>query len=156
MENNYSIEIDKIDYSINLEKQDYIIEIDNPPDIEINLNKQGPPGVPGNGIASIEIIEETEEYTVYRINYTDPDMEPYDYTVYNGRNLEPSEEYVFEQAISSSEWVIQHNLNCHPSITVVDLYGSVVDGDWEYVDSNNIILHFTAPFGGTAYLNYTR
>jgi hypothetical protein len=70
--------------------------------------------------------------------------------------LEPSEEYVFEQVIPSSEWVIQHNLNAHPSITVVDEYGSVVDGDWKYIDSNKVILYFSAPFNGTAYLNYTR
>lgn len=156
MENNYSIEIDNINYSIDINKDEYILEIKKEPDIAIELNKQGPPGSSGNGIDHIEVIEETHLYTKYRIVYTDQNVGHYDYIVYNGIDLEPAQEYIYEQAEPSNEWVIEHNLNTHPSITVVDDSGNVVDGDWNYRDSNTIVLNFTAPFSGVAYLNYTR
>ena len=227
MENNYSIEINEIDYSINLEKQDYIVEINNPPDIEVQLNEQGPPGPPGNGISYVELVGSEGQSSTYRIHFTNGGT--YDYIVYNGSgtlqwlsikeedwvqeggkykyvysgayaivdafkgeftnlhkvdvdinvvsgvcsiySLEPfnghilcsstsepipAQEYVFEQVEPSSEWVINHELNTHPVITVIDSSGNVVDGDWNYMDRNTVILSFTAPFSGVAYLNYTR
>lgn len=61
--------------------------------------------------------------------------------------------YVYTQASPSSDWTIQHNLGKYPSITVEDSAGSDVIGDWEYVDVNNVILHFAGGFSGKAYLN---
>ena len=163
VDKDYNIDINSEDkFEINIEDTAYTLEINPTDTFEIQLNEQGPQGDrglkgdTGNGIANIEIVEETEEYTKYRINYTDPDIEPYDYTVYNGRNLEPAEEYIYEQVEPSNTWTIEHNLNTHPSITVVDSSGDVVDGDWNYRDNNTVILNFTAPFSGVAYLNYTR
>lgn len=64
-----------------------------------------------------------------------------------------SSTFVFTQSVAAADWVIAHNLNKFPSITVVDSAGTWVRGGAEYVDSNTIILHFSAPFSGTAYLN---
>jgi hypothetical protein len=61
--------------------------------------------------------------------------------------------YVYKQASAASVWPIEHDLNEYPSVTVVDSAGSVVVGAITYVDSNNIVLNFSAPFAGTAYLN---
>ena len=61
--------------------------------------------------------------------------------------------YVFEQAIPSATWEIQHNLNKHPSVTVVDSGGDQVLTDVNYVNANKIILQFSAAFSGKAYLN---
>lgn len=61
--------------------------------------------------------------------------------------------YIYEQAIASSVWNIQHNLGRYPSITVVDSAGDVVMCDPKYIDENNVRLEFTAEFGGKAYLN---
>lgn len=72
------------DYSININTNEYTIEIDKEPDIIIELNEQGPPGSSGNGIDHIEVIEETQSYTKYRIIYTDQEEGYYDYIVYNG------------------------------------------------------------------------
>ena len=67
-----------------------------------------------------------------------------------------AQEYVYEQAEPSSEWTINHNLNTHPTVIIVDSSGNVVDGDINYANRNTVVLNFTAPFSGVAYLNYTR
>lgn len=59
----------------------------------------------------------------------------------------------FVQSIPAAEWVIQHNLNRFPSVTVVDSAGSVVEGIEEYVSADEIRLSFAAAFAGNAYLN---
>lgn len=64
-----------------------------------------------------------------------------------------SKTYVFEQAIPASTWIITHNLNKYPSITVIDSAGDQVFANANYVNANQIILEFSAEFGGTAYLN---
>lgn len=84
MENDYTIEIDNINYSIDINKNKYTLEVNKEPDIAIELNKQGPPGSSGNGIDNIEVIEETQSYTKYRVVYTDQEAGYYDYIVYNG------------------------------------------------------------------------
>lgn len=61
--------------------------------------------------------------------------------------------FIFNQGISSAVWIINHNLDCFPSVTVVDSANTTVVGDIAYNDSNSITLTFAAPFSGTAYLN---
>lgn len=61
--------------------------------------------------------------------------------------------YVHVQGIASSVWIIPHNMNKYPSVSVVDSGGSIVEGDVTYNDINNLTITFTAPFGGRAYLN---
>lgn len=57
------------------------------------------------------------------------------------------------QGAAATVWNINHNLNCRPSITVVDSVGTVVIGQVEYLDDSNVRLTFSAAFGGEAYLN---
>ena len=64
-----------------------------------------------------------------------------------------SKTFVFEQAIASDEWVIVHNLNKRPSITVVDTADNIVEGAEEYIDDNTIKVTFNGSFKGKAYLN---
>lgn len=61
--------------------------------------------------------------------------------------------YVFTQATASDTWEIKHNLYKYPSVSIVDTGGNIVCGDIEYIDINNCICHFSAPFSGKAYLN---
>jgi hypothetical protein len=61
--------------------------------------------------------------------------------------------YVHDQAISSTTWTIQHNLNRFVSVMVVDSSDRVVEGAITYVDSNSIQISFNAAFTGQAYLN---
>lgn len=61
--------------------------------------------------------------------------------------------YVHKQVIASNTWEITHNLYKYPSVSVVDTGGNVVVGDVEYTNLNTLVIKFTAPFSGTAYLN---
>ena len=63
------------------------------------------------------------------------------------------ETHIFDQAVSSNIWKINHNLGRYPSVTVVDSAGTEVIGDVQYIDTNNIIIEFTSEFSGKAYLN---
>ena len=61
--------------------------------------------------------------------------------------------FVFEFDASQSEWIINHNLNKKPTVTVVDSADTVMTCAKEYIDMNNVKIIFNAPFKGTAYLN---
>lgn len=61
--------------------------------------------------------------------------------------------YVFTQSTASDTWEIIHGLNKYPSINVFDSAGTMVQGDYEYVSTDKVILHFSAPFSGKATLN---
>lgn len=61
--------------------------------------------------------------------------------------------YVHNQGVPSDEWLIAHNLNKFPSVTVIDSDGNNIVGMVEYINANNIRLEFSAGFKGEAYLN---
>ena len=61
--------------------------------------------------------------------------------------------FVFTQGVPATTWNIQHNLGKFPSITVIDTADTVVTGQYEYIDNNNVTLTFSAGFAGKAYLN---
>lgn len=61
--------------------------------------------------------------------------------------------YVFTQNTSSARWEISHGMNKYPAVSVVDSAGTEVVGDVQYIDQNNVVIVFAAPFSGKAYLN---
>mgnify|MGYP001237312430 CR=1 FL=1 len=61
--------------------------------------------------------------------------------------------FTYTQAAPATTWVINHNLAKFPSITVVDSANTVVIGQYDYTDANNVTLTFSAGFAGNAYLN---
>jgi hypothetical protein len=61
--------------------------------------------------------------------------------------------YRHEQAAPATTWEIAHNLGKSPSIRVIDSSGQDVEGDYEDIDLNNVVLYFSAPFSGVAVLN---
>ena len=61
--------------------------------------------------------------------------------------------FIFTQGVPATTWNIQHNLGKFPSITVIDTADTVVTGQYEYIDNNNVTLTFSAGFAGKAYLN---
>lgn len=61
--------------------------------------------------------------------------------------------YTHLQGVSNSTWDIQHNLNFYPNVTVVDSAGTIVEGEIDYTDLNNIRLTFSDSFSGKAYLS---
>ena len=66
--------------------------------------------------------------------------------------------YVHTQSSISHTWVITHNLNKHPSVTVVDTGDTVVVGTIDYNSNNKLTITFfsgddTLQVEGKAYLN---
>lgn len=64
-----------------------------------------------------------------------------------------SDSFVFNQGTPSNSWTITHMLGKYPSVTIIDSADRVVIGEVQYVDSNILIVSFTAGFSGKAYLN---
>ena len=60
--------------------------------------------------------------------------------------------YVHYQTIVSNQWSITHTLQFTPSITVVDLAGNVIEGDYKY-NGNTIVATFSQQIAGTAFLS---
>ena len=75
----------------------------------------------------------------------------------DGTNLEwianQSTTYEYNQGVASDTWVITHNLNKHPSVTVVDSAENVVKGSIYYNSDNQLTITFNGGFKGKAYLN---
>lgn len=61
--------------------------------------------------------------------------------------------YIHHQTSASREWLVRHNLGKHPSVTVVDSASTVVVGDIEYFNTEELIIRFAAEFAGRAFLN---
>jgi hypothetical protein len=59
----------------------------------------------------------------------------------------------FTQSTASTLWTINHNLGKHPSITIVDNTGEVVDGRIQYTNANQVICEFSPALAGKAYIN---
>jgi hypothetical protein len=61
--------------------------------------------------------------------------------------------YVHIQSVPSSVWNVTHGLGFTPNITVVDTAGTVVEGSYNYPNSNTVVLTFIGGFSGRAYLS---
>jgi hypothetical protein len=61
--------------------------------------------------------------------------------------------YVHDQQTSADEWIITHNLNKFPAVTIIDTVDRVVYGEIQYLSANQVKLSFTSNFSGKAYLN---
>ena len=64
-----------------------------------------------------------------------------------------STSYVHNQGEASDTWIVHHNLDKYPSVTVVDSSGSQVIASVEYNDSNSLTIRMSASFKGKAFLN---
>jgi hypothetical protein len=60
----------------------------------------------------------------------------------------------FEQTFvdPSAAWVIVHNLDLFPVVTLHDLYGIQISGDVLMPDRNTVVVTFAVPMSGTARL----
>jgi hypothetical protein len=71
-------------------------------------------------------------------------------------NIDPNAEdknFVYTQAVPSASWTVTHNLNKFPSVSVVDTANTQIFTIAEYIDTNTLILTFSAAFAGKAYMN---
>lgn len=63
------------------------------------------------------------------------------------------ETYIFNQMVPSTAWTITHNKQKYPSVDIVDSAGTVVHGSITYLDENTVLVEFSFPFSGKAYIN---
>ena len=61
--------------------------------------------------------------------------------------------YVHTQGVSSSSWVIHHNLHFYPNVTVQDSAGNIVEGEITYTNSDSLTVSFSTAFSGEAYIS---
>lgn len=74
--------------------------------------------------------------------------------VINPYTLKKATHYTHEQGVASDTWVIEHNLNKKPSVTVVDTADEEQIPDRKkYNNKNTVTLYFLSEFAGKAYLN---
>ena len=53
----------------------------------------------------------------------------------------------------STHWIIIHDLNKLPSVSVIDTSSNEIEGEVRYISNSRVELHFSAAFGSTATLN---
>lgn len=100
------------------------------------------------------IVEISEKSNVFEMQYSAPG--PKGEKGDPGEKGEPGESatsYLHDQQVASNTWLISHNLQRFPSVTVVDSSGNVVYGDVTYVTENEVTINFSGAFSGKAYLN---
>lgn len=61
--------------------------------------------------------------------------------------------YIHDQATPSDTWVIVHNLNRYPSVTVVDSAGTQFAVQVDYNTRNQVTIYMNGATSGKAYLN---
>lgn len=59
----------------------------------------------------------------------------------------------FINGVPSTIWTINHNLGFYPAVTTIENTGDIMEGELEYVDINNVIVHFAYAVDGDAYLS---
>ena len=74
-------------------------------------------------------------------------MLTYDYEDFGDKS------YVYPQDVPAASWVVTHNMNKYPSVSVVDSAGSGVVGEVLYDSLNQVTINFSAPFSGKAFFN---
>ena len=57
------------------------------------------------------------------------------------------------QTEASDEWIIVHNLNKYPAVSIIDSAGDEVEGNVHYDSLNQVTITFIGSFKGTATLN---
>lgn len=61
--------------------------------------------------------------------------------------------YIHNQGLPALVWVITHNLNKFPSVSVVDSAGTLVVGDITQLNQTTLTVGFNFAFSGKAFLN---
>jgi hypothetical protein len=98
--------------------------------------------------------------TVYTLNLTNIggngnlDLNKYyDFATFTISSGVGDKNFVFNQAVASATWTIQHNLNKFPSCTMVLPTGQQGYGDVTFIDENNLTITFAGAESGKAYIN---
>ncbi len=98
--------------------------------------------------------------TVYTLNLTNIggngnlDLNKYyDFATFTISSGVGDKNFVFNQAVASATWTVQHNLDKFPSCTMVLGTGQQGYGDVTFIDENNLTITFASAESGKAYIN---
>jgi hypothetical protein len=61
--------------------------------------------------------------------------------------------FIFTQLAPALIWTINHNLSAFPSVTLVDTLGNTIVAQVQYTNSNQVVVTFSQPVAGSAFLN---
>lgn len=67
--------------------------------------------------------------------------------------FESDKHYEHVQGVANVTWYVEHNLGKYPSVEIVSSSNKVVEGDVQYIDTNNLTITFIGAFSGKAYMN---
>ena len=102
-------------------------------------------GCTGDFVEHHELIADNIQYT----NSEYPDIS----NVKEALDTALAKTYVHIQGEASAVWIIKHDLNNYPSVTVINSADEVVLGNVTYITSNEVKIEFKSPFKGKALLN---
>ena len=77
----------------------------------------------------------------------------YDFATFTISSGVGDKNFVFNQAVASATWTVQHNLNKFPSCTMTLSTGQQGYGDVTFIDENNLTITFAGAESGKAYIN---
>ena len=143
------VEIDQITNNIIIDEENVVIE----------LGTSGPQGGRGTGILNGITPPDNNIGILGDFFLNTTNMNLYGPKTESGwgsfTDLVGSQElgYVHIQEVASATWNITHGLGFTPNITVVDTAGTVVEGSYNYPNSNTVVLSFIGAFSGRAYLS---
>lgn len=61
--------------------------------------------------------------------------------------------FTYVQSTPDVNWLINHSLGKHPSVSIVDENGNMIMADVNYIDLQNLQITFSQPLSGQAFLN---
>lgn len=93
------------------------------------------------------ILSNSIQGNVANNNSVDGEISATSYTIVRDKN------YLHTQNEASNEWVIVHNLNKYPAVSIINSAGDEVIGDVQYDSLNQVTVRFEGSFKGTATLN---
>jgi len=62
-----------------------------------------------------------------------------------------NDSYIHTQTVAATQWIVNHNLNKYPKVTVVNDINVEVVADVVYTNTNQVIISFSDPFFGKAF-----
>lgn len=68
-------------------------------------------------------------------------------------NLYVRDHYVHTQSVPSTTWTVNHNMGKNPSVSIVNSSGEQVFSDVDHISVNQLVITFSFPFAGIAYMN---
>jgi hypothetical protein len=113
------------------------------------LGTQGTQGTTGSGTQGIQGADGAQGIAGSGVTSTDDVTEGVENLYFTTGRVA----YQHTQGVTSSSWIITHNLGFYPNITVKDSAGSIVEGEIVYDSANQVTLNFQAAFSGLAYLS---